>query len=274
MPETPAVVVRLSPERIVAVCTGAAEERVVDGTGWADAVQGTVRSLIDRVAAARGLSRTGLPYPRVPASEEVLDELGPLEGWEVLDIGEVHQRLLELTLTTGPDGRPQAVRESLGRRAEQGAWYTPPQIAAAMCRLSIGPQLERLEADPHPASVLDVLAIDPACGAGVFLLEAARLIASRFAARVSGTAPAPPAHLRAALPVVMSECIFGIDLDPVAVDLAKAALWLETGGRVPFSFLDRNVICGNPLEGDEPPAFTERRTNSTTCPTSPNGDLS
>lgn len=248
-----------TPEKVIAACTQAAEARAADGTEWPQAVHGMVRSLLDRVAAARNLPPTGLDYPDVPASDAALDELGPLTDWHVLDIGEVHQRLLELTLACGEDGRPIAVRKSLGRRAEQGAWYTPPPIAEAMCRLSIGQQLDRLSADPDPASVLDILAIDPACGAGVFLIEAARLIAGRLAARVSGIDPAPPAHIRAALPVVMTECVFGIDIDPVAVDLAKTAMWLETGGSRPFTFLDRNIICGDALNNNEPPAFTERR---------------
>jgi hypothetical protein len=274
MPEAVSGRTMPSPAQALAACTRAAEERAADGTLWADAVHGTVRSLIDRLVASRGLPPTGLSYPVGPAADEALDALGPLDGWHIADIGEVHQHLLELTLTTGPDGgRPQARRESLGRRAEQGAWYTPPEIAEAMCRLSLGPQLARLEADPDPASVLDILLIDPACGAGVFLIAAAHLIAGRFAARVSGQDPAPAAHLRAALPVVMAECIHGIDIDPIAVDLAKTALWLEAGGRPPFTFLDRNIICGNPLDGDEPPAFTERQHTSTTSttPTSPNG---
>lgn len=247
----------ITPEQAVAITARAAEARATDRTDWADAVQHTVRALIDRLAATMGLPPTGLAYPNCPASDVALDKLGPLDGWHVLDIGEIHQRLLELTLTH-QDGRPVARRESLAKRATQGAWYTPAPVAEAMCRLSIGPQLDRLALHPDPANLLQVLAIDPACGAGVFLIEAARLIAGRLAARVSGHNPAPDAHVRAALPLVMRECIFGIDIDPVAVDLAKAALWLEIDGREPFAFMDRNIICGNPLDLDQPPAYTER----------------
>lgn len=248
----------ITPEQAVAITTRAAEARVTGPTEWPDVVQHTVRALIDRLAAARGLPPTGLTYPPCPASDAALDELGPLDGWHVLDIGEIHQRLLELTLTH-QDGQPVARRESLAKRATQGAWYTPAPLAEAMCRLSIGPQLDRLDLHPDPGNLLQVLAVDPACGAGVFLVEAARLIAGRLAARVSGHDPAPENHVRAARPVVMRECIFGIDIDPVAVDLTKAALWLEIDGGEPFTFMDRNVICGNPLDLDQPPAFTERR---------------
>ena len=93
----------------------------------------------------------------------------------------------------------------------------------------------------------------------MFLVEAARLIASRLAARVSGQDPAPEAHVRAALPVVMRECIYGVDIDPIAIDLAKCALWLEIDGRAPYTFMDRNIICGNALADEMPPAFSEAR---------------
>lgn len=248
----------ITPEQAVAACTRAAEAHAATAE-WSDAVHHVVRSLIDRVAATKGLPPTGLKYPANAAAEADLDALGVMDAWHILDIGEVHQRLLELTATRNKDGRVTAHRKDLGKRATQGAWYTPPEAAEAMCRLSIGPQLDRLGQDPDPGAMFDVLAIDPACGAGVFLVEAARLIAARIAARISGADPAPPNHVRAALPVVMTECIFGIDIDPVAVDLTKTALWLEIGGSEPFAFMDRNVIVGNALDDALPPAFTERR---------------
>lgn len=247
----------ITPTQAIAITTRAAEAHAT--TDWGDAVHHMVRSLIDRLAAAHGLPAPDLPRPHCTDAEKVLDELGPLDGWSVLDIGEIHQQLLTLVAVANPDGTVTARKAPGAKRAEQGAWYTPAPLAEAMCRLSIGPQLDRLAQHPDPGNLLQVLAIDPACGAGVFLIEAARLIAGRLAARVSGHDPAPENHMRAALPVVMRECIFGIDIDPVAVDLTKAALWLETGGSEPFGFMDRNIICGNPLDLDQPPAFTEKR---------------
>ncbi len=91
-----------------------------------------MRSLIDRLATAKGLLPTGLKYPAAPAAETALDSLGPLDGWHVLDLGEIHQRLLELTPTRGADGTVTAARKGLGRRDAQGSWYTPPKVAQAM----------------------------------------------------------------------------------------------------------------------------------------------
>jgi hypothetical protein len=254
----------ITPEKAVAACTRAAELHART-TEWPGAVHATVRSLIDRLAVAKGLTPPLRDTPMLEA-ETVLNELGPLDGWHILDLGEIHQRLLELTPHQAADGTVTARRDGLGRRDGQGAWYTPPEAVEAMCRLTLGPYLERLEQEPHPGALFDLLVMDPACGAGVFLVEAARLIAGRLAARVTGCTPAPKAHVRAALRAVMPECIFGVDIDPVAVDLTKAALWLETGGREPFGFMDRNVIVGNALDDEMPPAFTERRGDPPTAP--------
>ncbi|MFE9935888.1 N-6 DNA methylase [Streptomyces hirsutus] len=248
----------ISPQRAAAICTRAAEAQATTGADWADAVQYTIRSLIDRLVVARVLPAPRLPRPVLPAAETTLDELGPLVGWHVNDLGEVHQLLLELTPVTAADGSVRASRPNQGRRDSQGAWYTPPEVSAAMSRLSLAPQIDRLVADEDPGAIFDLAVIDPACGAGVMLIEAARFIAAHLAARVNGRYPAPAAHVRAALPVVMTSCIYGVDIDPVAVDLAKTALWLEVGGRAPFTFMDRNIVVGNALEDDVPPAYRER----------------
>ncbi|MFG3157119.1 N-6 DNA methylase [Streptomyces sp. NPDC048219] len=248
----------VTPEAAVTACANAAQA-YAQTADWPQARQYTLRCLIDRLAQARGLQPPRLTRPADPAAEQALDALGPLDGWHIMDLGEVNQQLLQLTVSRGPDGSATVDRKGLGARATLGSWYTPPEVAAAMCRLSFGPQLGKLSQHPDPGNVLQILVIDPACGAGVFLIEATRLIARRLAERVSGVTPAPAVHLKHALPVVMRECVFGVDIDPVAVDLARTALWLEVDGRMPFDFMDRNVIVGNALDDEMPPAFTERR---------------
>ncbi len=138
------------------------------------------------------------------------------------------------------------------------SYYTPPWAAAAMVRFSIGLAVERMVSSADPRAVLHVLAVDPACGAGVFLVEAARLITAAYAGRLAGRAD--PALARVLLPEVMAECVFGMDRDPVAVDLARAALWAEMGGEQPVTYMDRNVVCVNSLSGPDaqPPKLAER----------------
>ena len=89
----------------------------------------------------------------------------------------------------------------------------------------------------------------PACGSGHFLLAAARRIATRVAhARAEGVASAE--DYRHALRDVARSCIHGVDRNPMAVELTKVALWIETvePGK-PLGFLDANIRCGDALLG-------------------------
>ena len=94
---------------------------------------------------------------------------------------------------------------------------------------------------------------DPACGSGHFLVASARRIAKRVAA-VREHNPEPTLEsLRTALRDVITQCIYGVDVNPMAVELAKVSLWLEAldPGK-PLSFLDAHVKCGNALIGATP----------------------
>ncbi len=205
-----------------------------------DEQRAITRTAVNRVADARGLVA---PWP----DDVVLpDWLTPDKTWTVEEFGLMRERLM-----------------TMDSRHEAGTWYTPYELAESMVRLSIGPHLDRLsalpEGDPLPQNVLQVLVIDPACGAGVFLVAALRAIAVRYAFLLcEGGVPALET-VRYVMPEVLAECIFGVDLDPVAVDLTKSVLWLEAGGTFPISDLDRNIIAGNTLDLALPPAFEERR---------------
>ena len=91
--------------------------------------------------------------------------------------------------------------------------------------------------------------IDPACGSGHFLLAAARRIATRVA-RIRADGSPSAADVRHALREVASRCIHGVDRNPMAVELAKVALWIETvdPGR-PLGFFDAQIRCGDALVG-------------------------
>ena len=101
--------------------------------------------------------------------------------------------------------------------------------------------------------MLSVTVCDPACGSGHFLVAAARRIAKRVAAvREHNPEPGLDA-LRTALREVASRCIYGVDLNPMAVELAKVSLWLEAldPGKA-LSFLDAHIKQGNGLIGTTP----------------------
>jgi hypothetical protein len=103
------------------------------------------------------------------------------------------------------------------------------------------------------AALLALKVVDPACGSGHFLVAAARRMARRLATvRTGDDEPSPP-ELRHALRDVIGRCVYGVDLNEMAVELCKVALWMEAiePGR-PLSFLDAHVQHGNALLGATP----------------------
>jgi hypothetical protein len=174
---------------------------------------------------------------------------------ETEELGSVYESLLELTPRLNGDGRRLTFAEggeAQGHaRKTTGSYYTPDSLVQALLDSSLDPVLDRIEAesDDAAAALLSVTVLDPACGSGHFLLAAARRIATRLAqARTHGLAS--PADFRHALRDVTRACIHGVDRNPMAVELTKVALWIETvePGK-PLGFLDGNIRCGDSLLG-------------------------
>jgi N-6 DNA Methylase len=174
---------------------------------------------------------------------------------ETEELGSVYESLLELTPRLIEDGRGFAFAEggeAKGHaRKTTGSYYTPDSLVQALLDTALEPVLSRVEAeaDDPSAALLSVTVLDPACGSGHFLLAAARRIATRLArARAGGVAT--PADYRRALRDVARACIHGVDRNPMAVELTKVALWIETvePGK-PLGFLDANIRCGDALLG-------------------------
>jgi len=223
---------------------------------WQDAIQHTVRSLICRLVEARGLRRPELPYCSDAEAERELDAVGKLTDWTIHDLGDVNQQLLRLHLVT--DGRTLEVAKPAGtsQRDVQGSWYTPQPLAREMTRFALDVAIGQCLKADDPEQILRLRAVDPACGAGVFMVEAARKISQAYVSRLTVDGSAPPELVALVLPMVTFECVYGMDIDPVAIDLARTALWLEVDGMVPFGWLDGNVACVNPLLG--PNSLPER----------------
>jgi hypothetical protein len=102
-------------------------------------------------------------------------------------------------------------------------------------------------------AVLSLKVCDPACGSGHFLIAAAHRMAKRLASVRTGDEEPSPEATRAALRDVIGRCIYGVDINPMAVELCKVALWMEAlePGK-PLSFLDHHIQCGNSLLGTTP----------------------
>lgn len=145
-------------------------------------------------------------------------------------------------------------------RDKHEAFYTPEPVARWMSTFSLDVALDRQigQIGPEPEQVWRIIALDPACGCGVFLVEAARKIGLAYAQRATGLDTPPGEIVTAGTITAIETCVFGIDIDPVAVELTRLALWLEADGLVDPDYLDRAVICGDALNQDSPPAMEER----------------
>lgn len=105
------------------------------------------------------------------------------------------------------------------------------------------------ERDPEQA-LLSLRVADISCGSGHILLAAARRIATQLAIVRTGEEQPSPSAFRAAIRDVIRECIYGVDLNPLAVELCKVALWLEAHNPgEPLNFLDHHIKCGNAIVG-------------------------
>jgi N-6 DNA Methylase len=171
------------------------------------------------------------------------------------ELGGVYESLLELVpqfdAATGTFSLDVAAGHD---RKTTGSYYTPSGLVEILLDEALDPVLAAAAAaaDPEEA-LLDITICDPACGSGHFLAAAARRIARRLAAVRTGEAEPPVAATQKAMRDVVGRCLYGVDLNPMAAELAKVALWLEAlePGR-PFSFLDARIKVGNALIGATP----------------------
>lgn len=185
-------------------------------------------------------------------------DMGPEE------LGSVYEGLLELVPRVSQDGRKFSfATDEQGRataRKETGSYYTPDSLVQALLDVSLEPVIQRTlaESPGQPVrALLRLTVVDPACGSGHFLLGAARRIAAHLAqARTEGTPSAD--EYRDALRTVVGRCIYGVDLNPMAVELCRVALWMEAvvPGR-PLSFLEAHIRHGNALVGTTPELMEE-----------------
>ncbi|MEY9189149.1 Eco57I restriction-modification methylase domain-containing protein [Bradyrhizobium ottawaense] len=175
---------------------------------------------------------------------------------ETEELGSVYESLLELQPQLGDDGKSlrfasDAAEQKGNQRKTTGSYYTPDSLVQALLDSALDPVLDRTEAraaDPV-AALLELTVIDPACGSGHFLLASARRIATRVA-RIRADGTPSLADFRHALRDVARNCLHGVDRNPMAVELTKVALWIETvDPGLPLGFFDAQIRCGDALLG-------------------------
>ncbi len=199
-------------------------------------------------------------------------DMGPEE------LGSVYESLLELvpdlqglaSATTarlafvGDDETDASTKGNT--RKLTGSYYTPDSLVQELIKSALEPVIaQTVKANPERPveALLSLTVCDPACGSGHFLLSAARRLADevalhRAATEREGGAPTPSDY-RHALRDVVSRCMFGVDKNPMAIQLAKTALWLEAySPDRPLSFVDHHLRVGDALLGVLDPEVLEQ----------------
>lgn len=180
-------------------------------------------------------------------------DMGPEE------LGSVYESLLELVPQITQDGRQFAFAtggETRGNaRKTTGSYYTPDSLVQVLLDSALEPVIADTIAK-NPGNTVDALLglsiVDPACGSGHFLLAAARRLAAHVA-RLQANGTPSAAEYRHALRQVVGHCIFGVDLNPMAVELCKVGLWMEAvEPGLPLTFLNSHIQHGNALLGTTP----------------------
>lgn len=163
------------------------------------------------------------------------------------ELGCVYESLLEIRPILSLDGSFTLDAGAKGNaRKTSGSYYTPDSLVETLLDSALDPVLADAEANGGADAILNLKVIDPACGSGHFLLGAARRMAGKVANLRNPDAPDEQAALRD----VVSRCIHGVDRNPMAVELAKVALWIESvSPGQPLGFLDANIRCGDALLG-------------------------
>lgn len=170
----------------------------------------------------------------------------------VEEFGSVYEGLLEYEPSIDLSGTTPVFDFKPGdERAATGSHYTPDDLVQPLIKHSLDHLItERLKAKDPATALLDLRVADIACGSGHILLAAARRIATELAIVRTGEEQPSPAAYRAAIRDVIRTCIYGVDLNPLAVDLCKVALWLEAHNPgEPLNFLDHHIKCGNAIVG-------------------------
>ena len=179
-------------------------------------------------------------------------DMGPEE------LGSVYESLLELVpqISGGQSFAFATGGETKGNaRKTSGSYYTPDSLVQVLLDSALEPVIaDTIAKNPEKPieALLELSVVDPACGSGHFLLAAARRLAAHVA-RLQAAGTPSAAQYRHALRQVVGRCIYGVDLNPMAVELCRVSLWMEAvdPGR-PLSFLDSHIQRGNALLGTTP----------------------
>jgi hypothetical protein len=205
---------------------------------------------------------TARPVDRAKYIQERTDyKLTANMAASVKEADSIESLLAALDQRIARNATPQPVAEKTmllaptDERRKTGSHYTPRSLTEPIVRKTLEPILKSLGEAPTPQQILDLNVCDPAMGSGAFLVEACRQLADALVAAwaAHGYKPYIPPdedEILHARRLIAQRCLYGVDRNPMAVDLAKLALWLATLAKDhPFTFLDHNLRAGDSLVG-------------------------
>ena len=188
-------------------------------------------------------------------------DMGPEE------LGSIYESLLELVPMLSNEHRQFSFHTGTATRGNarktSGSYYTHDSLVQVQLESALEPVIAGALAS-HPIgqeavdALLQLTVIDPACGSGHFLLAAARRIAGHLArvraqmrdSQLGNSGQPTPDDYRHSLRDVITHCIYGVDMNPMALELARMALWLEAyTPDAPLGFIDHHFQLGNALLG-------------------------
>ncbi|MBT3326195.1 MAG: N-6 DNA methylase [Gemmatimonadales bacterium] len=217
----------------------------VDAIGGADIANRHLLEAVHELAfVADGKTKRRIDYRNL-ASEE---------------LGSVYEALLELHPeiqmdATTDKGTFHCRRGGAGsERKTTGSYYTPDSLVQRLLDSALEPVIHaavrRKAGAEAEQALLELTVVDPASGSGHFLIAAAHRLAKRLAAIRGGETEPSPVEYQRSLRDIIRNCIYGVDVNPMAVELCKVSLWMESlePGR-PLGFLDHRIRYGNSLVG-------------------------
>jgi hypothetical protein len=171
------------------------------------------------------------------------------------DLMNALERKIASSVTPGIVAKNAMIFQPSDERRRSGSHYTPSSLTGPIVEATLAPVLKQLGDNPTAAQILNLKVCDPAMGSGAFLVEACRQLGSALsrAWHAHNEAPVLPPDEDEALHAqrqVAQRCLYGVDKNPMATDLAKLSLWLATLAKDhPFTFLDHSLRSGDSLVG-------------------------
>ena len=174
---------------------------------------------------------------------------------EPLDVVALLDRKVDRDATPSLLPKVVPILQPTSERRRSGSHYTPRTLTEPIVSEALQPVFKRLGSSPRPEEILELKILDPATGSGAFLVEACRQMAAKLveAWNIHGKPPDIPTdedQLLYALRLIAQRCLYGVDKNSMAIELAKLSLWLATFAQDhEFTFLDHALRTGDSLVG-------------------------